>query len=135
MSETPAIRYLSLGWGVQSFTIAAMCALGELEGLDVAVHADTTHEAEATYDFARRWTPWLGERGVRVETVGASNNGELASDLGATILDQARAVADVVRGPIRLAAARSVVPVGAHSPQEASAVGAGRPGRIDLVNF
>ena len=73
--DTPAIRYLSLGWGVQSFTIAAMCALGELEGLDVAVHADTTHEGEATYDFARRWTPWLGERGVRVEIVSASNNG------------------------------------------------------------
>ena len=75
MSDTPAIRYLSLGWGVQSFTIAAMCALSELEGLDVAVHADTNHEGEATCDFARRWTPWLGERGVRVETVGASNNG------------------------------------------------------------
>ena len=31
--DTPAIRYLSLGWGVQSFTISAICALGELVGL------------------------------------------------------------------------------------------------------
>ena len=69
-----AITYLSLGWGVQSFTLAAMVALGELEGLDVAVHADTTHEAEGTYDFARRWTPWLGEHGVRVETVTPENH-------------------------------------------------------------
>ena len=33
---TPAATYLSLGWGVQSFTLAAMVALGELQGLTVA---------------------------------------------------------------------------------------------------
>ena len=67
----PEITYLSLGWGVQSFTLAAMAALGDLEGLDVAVHADTQHEAQATYDFARRWMPWLEEHGVKVVTVKA----------------------------------------------------------------
>ena len=75
MSEkpTPAIRYLSLGWGVQSFTLAAMMALGEIPRVDVAVHADTTHEFTGTYDFARRWTPWLGERGIKVVTVQESS--------------------------------------------------------------
>jgi hypothetical protein len=63
------MKIISLGWGVQSFTLAAMVALGELEPVDVAIHADTTHERSATYDFAQRWTPWLEERGVRVVTV------------------------------------------------------------------
>jgi hypothetical protein len=60
---------LSLGWGIQSFTLSAMVALGELPPVDVAIHADTTHEFSGTYDFARRWTPWLEERGVKVVAV------------------------------------------------------------------
>jgi len=63
------MKAISLGWGVQSFTLAAMAALGELESVDVAIHADTTHESKLTYEFAARWTPWLEERGVRVVTV------------------------------------------------------------------
>ena len=63
------MKAISLGWGVQSFTLAAMSALGELEPVDVAIHADTTHESKLTYEFAARWTPWLEERGVRVVTV------------------------------------------------------------------
>jgi len=63
------MKVISLGWGIQSFTLAAMVALGELEPVDVAIHADTTHELLATYDFARRWTPWLEAHGVRVVTV------------------------------------------------------------------
>ena len=63
------IKVISLGWGVQSFTIAAMSALGELEPVDVALHSDTTWERQATYEFAAKWTPWLEERGVRVVTV------------------------------------------------------------------
>ena len=63
------LRVLSLGWGVQSWTIAAMVALGELPRLDYAIHADTTHEAAETYAHAAKWTPWLEERGVKVVTV------------------------------------------------------------------
>lgn len=63
------LRILNLGWGVQSFSIAAMSALGELPKLDAAVHADTTHERSATYAFAAKWTPWLEEHGVCVVTV------------------------------------------------------------------
>lgn len=63
------MRVISLGWGVQSFTLAAMAALGDIEPVDAAIHADTTHERSATYAFAAKWTPWLEERGVRVVTV------------------------------------------------------------------
>jgi hypothetical protein len=63
------MKVISLGWGVQSFTLAAMAALGEVESVDVAIHVDTTHEKSWTYEFAARWTPWLEEHGVRVVTV------------------------------------------------------------------
>ena len=68
-----SLKVLSLGWGVQSFTLAAMVALGELEPLDAAVHADTTHESNNTYTFAAQWTPWLVQHGVKVVTVVTSN--------------------------------------------------------------
>lgn len=63
------MKAISLGWGVQSFTLAAMSALGELERVDVAIHADTTHERQATYEFAEKWTPWFMFHGVHVVTV------------------------------------------------------------------
>ncbi len=62
------MRVLSLGWGVQSFTLAAMAALGEIQKPDLVVHADTTWEREATYAFAKRWVPWLAEHGIEVIT-------------------------------------------------------------------
>jgi hypothetical protein len=68
-TEKAPLRVLSLGWGVQSWTLAAMAALGEIEPIDFAVHADTTHEASGTYAHATKWTPWLEERGVKVVTV------------------------------------------------------------------
>lgn len=67
------MRIISLGWGVQSFALAAMSALGELPPVDAAIHADTTHERWETYEFAERWTPWLEERGIRVVTVRPTN--------------------------------------------------------------
>ena len=63
------MRVISLGWGTQSFGLAAMSALGVLPPVDAAIHADTTHERSATYEFAARWTPWLEKHGVRVVTV------------------------------------------------------------------
>ena len=63
------MRVISLGWGVQSFTLAAMAALGDIDPVDAAIHADTTHERGATYAFAAKWTSWLEARGVRVVTV------------------------------------------------------------------
>jgi hypothetical protein len=63
------MKILSLGWGVQSFTMAAMVALGELEPIDAAIHADTTHEFSGTYSFVGKWTPWLEEHGIKAITV------------------------------------------------------------------
>ena len=67
------LKILSLGWGVQSWTLAAMAALGELPMPDYAVHADTTHEMEGTYAHARKYTPWLQEHGLQVVTVQADD--------------------------------------------------------------
>jgi hypothetical protein len=66
---TEPLKILSMGWGVQTWTLAAMMALDEIPRADFIIHADTGHEREATYDFARRWTPWLGEHGLSVITV------------------------------------------------------------------
>lgn len=67
------LRIISLGWGIQSWTLAAMAALGEIPAVDAAIHADTTHEAAHTYAHAKKWTPWLQERGVKVYTVRGTN--------------------------------------------------------------
>lgn len=64
------LKVLSLGWGVQSWTIAAMVALGEMEPVHAAIHADTYWEKAQTYEFIRAWKPWLRHHGVRVVTVG-----------------------------------------------------------------
>jgi hypothetical protein len=76
------MKAISLGWGVQSFTLAAMVALGELEPVDVAIHADTTHERSDTYAFAAKWTPWLQEHGVRVVTVYPKHNDPVDNGYG-----------------------------------------------------
>lgn len=65
------LTVISLGWGVQSFTLAAMAALGELPPVDAAIHADTTHERQATYAFAAKWAPWLEVHGIKVITTTA----------------------------------------------------------------
>ena len=49
------LRYLSLGAGVQSSTLALMCAHGEIEPPEVAIFADTHWEPAAVY----RWLDWL----------------------------------------------------------------------------
>lgn len=71
--ESAKMNVISLGWGVQSFTLAAMSALGELEPA-IAIHSDTRREREETYAFAAKWTPWLETRGVQVITVTANDN-------------------------------------------------------------
>jgi hypothetical protein len=73
MPTPKPLRIISLGWGVQSWTLAAMAALGELDPVDYAIHADTTHEAAGTYAHAAKWTPWLEAHGVKVLTVFADS--------------------------------------------------------------
>ncbi len=76
------LRVLSLGWGVQSWTLAAMIALGEQPPIDFAVHADTTHEKSGTYEHAMEWAPWLYERGVKVVTVKSQDTRIFRDDWG-----------------------------------------------------
>ena len=76
------LKFLSLGWGVQSFTLAAMIALEELPPVDLAIHADTTHEAAETYRHAEKYTPWLESRGLRVVTVTAKRADLVREDWG-----------------------------------------------------
>lgn len=61
--------YISLGWGVQSFTFTAMSALDEAEPIDYAIFSDTTYERKATYLFAKKWSPWLIDHGIKLITV------------------------------------------------------------------
>lgn len=78
------MRVISLGWGVQSWTLAAMAALGDLPKVDYAIHADTTHEMAGTYSHAAKWGPWLVEHGVQVVTVLASRSDVVREDWGDT---------------------------------------------------
>lgn len=83
MSE---LSYLSLGWGVQSWTIAAKMALDDLPRADFLIHADTNHERSSTYDFARRMTPWLGEHGLTVVTVTGGRTGVVVESWGNSVM-------------------------------------------------
>ena len=53
MSEAAIV--LSLGAGVQSSTLALMCAAGEIEAPEIAIFADTQDEPADVY----RWLDWL----------------------------------------------------------------------------
>lgn len=66
------MKILSLGWGVQSWTMVAMVALGELEPVDFVIHADTSWEMSTTYKFAEKWTPWLEDKGIKITVVSDS---------------------------------------------------------------
>lgn len=63
------LKVLSVGWGVQSWAMAAMMALGDLPRADLFIHSDTTYERSLTYEFVKEWSPWLGERGIKVHSV------------------------------------------------------------------
>lgn len=80
------LRIISLGWGVQSWALAAMSALGELPRVDFAIHADTTFERAETYEFARTWTTWLEKRGVVVVVVVGKRNHEVADRWGGVFI-------------------------------------------------
>lgn len=76
------LSVLSMGWGVQTWTLAAMMALDEHPRADYIVFADTHHESQETYDFIRKWEPWLGEHGLTVVTVESENTDVVRHDWG-----------------------------------------------------
>ncbi|MDP2728852.1 MAG: hypothetical protein Q8P59_15085 [Dehalococcoidia bacterium] len=59
-----------------------MMALDEHPRADLLIFADTHHEGEGTYDFARQWTPWLGEHGLTVVTVEGKRTEVVREDWG-----------------------------------------------------
>jgi len=96
------LTILSMGWGVQSWVLAAMAALGDVPPIDFAIHSDTTWERSLTYDFAQQWTPWLKERGVRVVTVNDSEQaakvGTAKTDIPAFSRDESTSIVDKFGG-------------------------------------
>ncbi len=97
------LRVISLGWGVQSWSLVAMAAMGELDPVDFAIHADTTWEHKATYDHARTWTAWLGDHGVKVVTVQGNRTDVVREDWSNSVLIPAFTVdaASGTRGQIK----------------------------------
>lgn len=85
MKRTASLKIISLGWGIQSWTLAAMVAVKELPPVDYAVFADTTHESQATYAHAKKWTPWLEERGLKVMTVKGANTEVVHEELSNSV--------------------------------------------------
>lgn len=73
-------RFLAWGCGVQSTTLAAMSALGELEPLDAVITADTGWERQVTYELRHRYTEWLRDQGVCVEVVTAGHIRRLGAE-------------------------------------------------------
>lgn len=68
------LRILSLSYGVDSWTLAAMSVLGEIPPFDYAFHIDTGYERASTMAFARQWGPWLNDRGLHVITIATPDN-------------------------------------------------------------
>ncbi|MEX2599301.1 MAG: hypothetical protein WD533_06560 [Dehalococcoidia bacterium] len=83
---TTPLRVLSFGVGVQSWTLAAMMALGELELADYTVFADTKHESVGTYQHLMKWTPWLEERGHKVIVVESDRTEVVREDWSDSVL-------------------------------------------------
>jgi len=83
---TAPIRILSMGWGVQTWALAAMIAVDEAPPVDFIVHADTGHELAATYEFARTWTPWLEDHGLPVVTVHGGRTEVVREDWSNSVL-------------------------------------------------
>ncbi|MEV0709266.1 hypothetical protein [Nocardia aurea] len=75
--NTPTLRLLSLGAGVQSTTLALMACRGELPGLDGAVFADTGWEPPAVYEQVDRLETEFATAGIPLHRV---SNGHLRKD-------------------------------------------------------
>lgn len=73
----PRFSAISLGWGVQSWTMVAMSALGALPKADFAIHSDTRHEREATYRFIEENKGFIEASGIKYINTAAENSDTL----------------------------------------------------------
>lgn len=69
--NTPTLRILSLGAGVQSTTLALMACDGTLPGLDAAIFADTGWEPAHVYTQIERITQEFDNRHIVLHRTGA----------------------------------------------------------------
>jgi len=76
------LRILSFGGGVQTVTLAAMCALGDYERPDALVFADTGWETTSTYEYIKWFRKWLKQydMGIITRKKGNIRNDALSSD-------------------------------------------------------
>jgi len=95
------LKILSLGWGVQSWTLAAMVAIGELGPIDFAIHSDTGWEKEKTYEFAKEWTPWLKDKGIVVITVNDKESSGAVIDQWGGVFIPAYTISEKGNGQLR----------------------------------
>lgn len=93
----PKHQILSMGWGVQTWTLAAMAALDEIERPDFIVFADTTHESQKTYDFIAQWEPWLDKYGLEVKTIKGERTNVVREDWSNSTLIPAYTVDSTTR--------------------------------------
>ncbi|MEV2239444.1 hypothetical protein [Micromonospora sp. NPDC049891] len=77
MTESPDLRLLSLGAGVQSTVLALMAADGTLPKVDGAIFADTGWEPRKVYDHLDRLAKVLDAAGIPLYRV---SNGNLRHD-------------------------------------------------------
>lgn len=70
---TPAARYLSLGAGVQSFTVLLLACEGTIPPFDAAVFADTGWEPRPVYEQVRKAREIGARAGIPVLTVSSGN--------------------------------------------------------------
>ena len=78
LGKAPALRYLGLGCGVQSGTLAEMIAEGDLPSVDMAIFADTGDEPEYVYEYRDYLKGRLAKVGIPLVTV---TSGNLVQDL------------------------------------------------------
>ena len=73
MANRDVRRVLAWGCGAPSTTLAVMAALGDLEPLDLVLHADTQFEQARTMEMRDWYAGWLRGKGLRVEIVTAGS--------------------------------------------------------------
>jgi hypothetical protein len=99
-SDSPLVA-ISLGRGVQSWTLSAMSAVGFLPEVDVVIHSDTGYERQSTYSFAAAQTPWLKEQGLKVVAVHDPVDAGIENDYGGTYIPVFTVDPNGKRGQIR----------------------------------
>lgn len=130
------VKAISLGWGVQSWTLAAMSTLGEVDPVDYVINSDTTWERKSTYEFAAKWGKWLTDRGVNLITVSNPERAAQVNDSGGVFIPAFTiSQADDVHGQLRRQCTHDwkIIPIRRFLSDELKRLGIAKtPNTIDL---